>query len=59
MDPLTIIAAITAATKLVELGAKAIEERRRRGELTDEEERAWSEYLELRLRSPHWTPSGR
>ncbi len=59
MDPLTVIAAVTAAAKLIEVGAAFIEERRRRGELTEEEARAWEAYLEARLQSPHWTPSGR
>lgn len=55
MDPLTVIAAITAAAKLIETGTNYIEARRANRELTAEEAEAWRVYLESRLAAPHWT----
>lgn len=55
MDPLTIIAAMTAASKLIEVGTKIIETRRRNRELTAEEAEAWRVYLESKLEQPHWS----
>jgi hypothetical protein len=57
MDPATITAAVAAAIKLVEMGQKIMEERRRNRELTPEEEGAWDREVASRLRAPHWQPS--
>lgn len=57
MDPATITAAVAAAIKLVEMGQKIMEERRRNRELTPEEEAAWDREVASRLSQPHWQPS--
>lgn len=57
MDPVTIIAAISAASALIEQGRKIMEERKRSRELTPEEEAAWDRLVAEQLRKPHWQPS--
>lgn len=57
MDPLTIIAAINAASTLVNTLAPILAERKRRHELTPEEEAAWDRLVAEKLSQPHWQPS--
>jgi hypothetical protein len=57
MDPATIIAAVQAASLLIEQGSKLMEERRRKRELTVEEEQAWDQYVAAQVKKPHWRPS--
>ena len=57
MDPLTIIAAISAASALVNTLAPIIADRKRKKELTPEEEAAWDEYVAKQQAAPHWRPS--
>lgn len=57
MDPVTIVAGITALAQFSQLIAKTIEERRRTGELTPEEAKAWEDYTSGRMSQPHWNPS--
>lgn len=57
MDPVTIVAGISALAQLSTLIAKTIEDRRRTGELTTEEAKAWEDYTSGRMSQPHWNPS--
>jgi hypothetical protein len=57
MDPVTIIAAISAASKLIEQGVRIMEERRRNRELTPEQEAEWDRLKAETLNKPHWEPS--
>ena len=54
MDPITIIAAITAASTLIEKGIQIMEERKRHAELTPAEEAAWDKFVAEQLQKPHW-----
>lgn len=57
MDPITLIAAVNAAAKLIEQGVKIMEERRRNRELTPEQEAAWDRLKAETLNQPHWQPT--
>lgn len=57
MDPVTIIAAISAATTLTEKLVAIMEERSRIRELTPEQEAEWQAFKRARFRMPHWKPS--
>lgn len=57
MDPATIIAAVSAASALIEQGRKIMEERKRNQELTPEEEAEWDRLVAEHLQKPHWWPS--
>lgn len=61
MDPITWIAAATAALKLVDNAITALEERRANGgkEWTKEEEEAYDALIAERMKAAHWKPSGR
>lgn len=54
---MTIMAAITAASALVNTLAPIMEERRRKRELTPEEEAQWDQFVEERMSASHWKPS--
>jgi len=58
MDPMTILAAIQAATLLINEGRKIMEERKQNREMTPEEEKAWDKYVQEQTGKPHWKPSG-
>lgn len=58
MDPITIIAAVSAASALIEQATKIIEERRRNRELTPEQEAEWDRVVAAQLVKPHWRLSG-
>jgi len=58
MDPITIIAAVSAASALIEQATKIIEERRRNRELTPEQEAEWDRVVAAQLAKPHWRLSG-
>lgn len=57
MDPATIIAAVSAASALIEQGRKIMEERKQNRELTPEEEADWDRLVTEQLQKPHWQPS--
>jgi hypothetical protein len=57
MDPVTAIAAISAAITLTEKVVAIMEERKRRRELTPEEEAEWDRFKAERMTAPHWQPS--
>lgn len=57
MDPLTIIAAISAANALVQTLSPIIEDMRRKQELTPEQEAKWDAYVRAQMEKPHWRPS--
>lgn len=58
MDPMTIIAAVSAASALIDQATKIMEERRRNRELTPEQEAEWDRVVAAQLAKPHWKPSG-
>lgn len=58
MDPETIIAAISAASTLINTLAPVIEERRRNSELTPAQEAEWDRIKAEAYAQAHWQPSG-
>lgn len=57
MDPVTIIAALSAATRLANQLYQIMEDRRRKQELTPEEEAEWDRHKAHMMTQPHWQPS--
>lgn len=57
MDPVTVMAGIQAANLAINLGREWMEERRRKKELTPEQEAAWDAYVAAQTAKPHWQPS--
>jgi hypothetical protein len=54
MDPASIIALVTAATKLLELAVKARERARATGEMTPEQDAEFDAALEATFKQDHW-----
>lgn len=51
------MAGIQAATLALQLGREWMEERKRRKELTPEQEAEWDAYVAAQVAKPHWQPS--
>ena len=54
MDAASIIALITAATKLLELAAKAPDRARATGEMTPEQDAEFDAVMEAAFKQDHW-----
>jgi hypothetical protein len=54
MDPASIIALVTAATKLIELAVKARDRARATGEMTPEQDAEFDAALEATFKQDHW-----
>lgn len=57
MDPATIIALITAASKLIEQGVKFMEDRKMNHEMTPDEQAQWDEFVNQQMSKPYWKKS--
>jgi len=54
MDPASIIALVTAASKILELAIKARERARATGEMTEEQDREFDAKMQAAFKQDHW-----
>lgn len=54
MDPASIIALVTAASKILELAIKARERARATGEMTEDQDREFDAKMQAAFKQDHW-----